>query len=412
MNDIRKRIFKRLFTGWLLLSLAMGSVIFYLEMMKVDNLVTGLALEESSFFTSAMDRASVKETGLLRQEARLARHFAMISLYDLEGRRILLAINPNSGGIMENPEVRPFAPSSTIRYRRFLSGGHLYMRITLPLKDRDSTPLGYFDGIYRVVDRTFRNIEIDIAGTLLMVVAVCFITAFMLYPIIISLNRELIKLSSELLKGNVELMDVLGCAIAKRDSDTNAHNYRVTIYAIRLAEALGLDNGRIRNLIAGAFLHDVGKIGIRDAILLKPDRLDEEEFRTMREHVLLGVDIIRRSGWLKGARDVVEFHHEKYDGTGYMKGLKGDEIPLNARIFTVVDVFDALASRRPYKEPIDFEETMEMLMMDRGKRFDPEILDKFRTIAHSLYLEIDNADENRLEAMMNELISRHFLKNT
>ncbi len=408
MNDIRKRVFKRLFIGWLLLSLAIGSVAFYLEMMKVDKFVTGLALDESSFFTSVLSRQSVKETDLLMHEAGLARHFAMIALYDAEGKRILLAINRS--GVMENREVRPFYPVSAMKSTRFISEGHLYMRITLPLQDRDARPLGYFDGIYQVSDRTFRNIEIDVAGTLLLVVVVCFLTAVMLYPIIISLNRELIKLSSDLLKGNIELMDVLGCAIAKRDSDTNAHNYRVTIYAIRLAEALGLDNGQIRNLIAGAFLHDVGKIGISDTILLKPDRLDEAEFRIMRSHVLLGVDIIRRSGWLKGARDVVEFHHEKYDGSGYMKGLKGQEIPLNARIFTVVDVFDALASRRPYKEPIAFDEVMEMLMKERGKRFDPEILDKFATIAHSLYLEIDNADENRLETMMNGLISRHFLK--
>ena len=409
MKDIRSRILKRLFAGWLVLSLAMGSVVSYLELKKVDKLVTGLALEESSFFTSAMDKASVKETGLLQQEAVLARHFAMISLYDTEGRRILLAVNPNGKGIME--KVRPFAPVGSIRYRSFLSGGHLYMRIRLPLHDKDARTLGYFDGIYRVDDKTFRNIEIDVVGTLLLVIVVCLITAVMLYPIIISLNRELIKLSSDLLKGNIELMDVLGSAIAKRDSDTNAHNYRVTVYAIRLAEALGLDNGQIRNLIAGAFLHDVGKIGISDNILLKPDRLDEKEFAIMRSHVMLGVDIIRRSGWLKGARDVVEFHHEKFDGSGYMKGLKGREIPLNARIFTVVDVFDALASRRPYKDPIDFDETMDMLKKDRGKRFDPEILDRFCAIAHGLYLDIANAEENRLEEMMNGLISKHFLNN-
>ncbi len=411
MNNIRKHVFKRLFIGWLLLSLAIGSVVFYLEMKKVDKLVMGLALEESGFFTSALDRSSVKELGSLKQKALLARHFVVIALYDENGRQILLETNPHDAGIERKLAVHPFTRVSSVHYKRFLAEKHLYMQILLPIYDKDSRPLGYFDGIYQVDAKTFQNIEIDIVGTLLLVIVVCFITAVMLYPIIISLNRELIKLSSDLLKGNIELMDVLGSAIAKRDSDTNAHNYRVTIYAIRLAEAIGLDNGQIRNLIAGAFLHDVGKIGISDNILLKPDRLNEEEFRKMRSHVLLGVDIIRRSGWLKGAREVVEYHHEKFDGSGYMRGLRGNEIPLNARIFTIVDVFDALTSRRPYKDPIDFDETMNMLMQDSGKRFDPELLDIFRNIAHALYLEIANSEENKLEAMMNELIAKHFLKN-
>ena len=118
-------------------------------------------------------------------------------------------------------------------------------------------------------------------------------------------------------------MEVLGSAIAMRDADTHLHNYRVTVYAIRLAEALGLSKPDIQRLIAGAFLHDVGKIGISDTILLKPPgRLTAQEFQVMRTHVLLGVDIIAKADWLRGARDVVEFHHEKFDGSGYMKGLK------------------------------------------------------------------------------------------
>jgi HD-GYP domain-containing protein (c-di-GMP phosphodiesterase class II) len=241
-----------------------------------------------------------------------------------------------------------------------------------------------------------------------LVVVVILATTVVLYPVIISLNKGLVKLSSDLLKGNIELMEVLGSAIAKRDSDTNVHNYRVTIYAIRLAEALGLAQTQIRNLIAGAFLHDVGKIGISDNILLKPGKLTDEEFQVMRTHVLLGEDIIAKSNWLQHARDVVEFHHEKYDGNGYMRGLKGEEIPLNARIFAIVDVFDALTSKRPYKEPFSFEEAMSILHRDRGTHFDPRLVDAFSAIAPGLYREISTADDDAVEAMLNDRVRRHF----
>jgi len=270
--------------------------------------------------------------------------------------------------------------------------------------------IGYFKGVYQVDAETLHNIEIDIVGTLLLVVVVILMTAIMLYPIIISLNKGLVKLSSDLLNGNIELMDVLGSAIAKRDSDTNSHNYRVTIYAIRFAEILGLPSAQIRKLTAGAFLHDVGKIGIRDNILLKPASLTEEEFAVMRTHVLLGTDIISRSKWLEGAREVVEFHHEKFDGSGYMKGLVGNEIPLNARIFTIVDVFDALTSRRPYKEPFDFDEAMELMKPDSGKRFDPKLLQIFHEQANSLYQAISHAPDDVLESMLKDLIRQHFLR--
>ncbi len=128
----------------------------------------------------------------------------------------------------------------------------------------------------------------------------------------------------------------------------------------------------------------------------------------MRTHVLLGEDIIAKSNWLQHARDVVEFHHEKYDGSGYMGGLKGEEIPLNARIFAIVDVFDALTSKRPYKEPFSFEEAMAILHRDRGIHFDPRLVDAFSDIAPALYQEISTAGDEAVEAMLNDRVKRHF----
>jgi len=157
------------------------------------------------------------------------------------------------------------------------------------------------------------------------------------------------------------------------------------------------------------FLHDVGKIGIRDPILLKPGKLTPEEFEVMKTHVSLGVDILSKSSWLSGARDVVEFHHEKYDGTGYPQGLKAEAIPLNARIFAIVDVFDALTSKRPYKESWTMPEAIAMLERDSGSHFDPQLVKSFVMLAPDLYQKISGIEAHRLEVMLQHSIARYFL---
>ncbi len=140
---------------------------------------------------------------------------------------------------------------------------------------------------------------------------------------------------------------------------TDIHNYRVTIYAVRLAEAVGLGRRSIRSLIKGAFLHDVGKIGISDRILMKPSRLTGEEFEVMKGHVRHGVDIVERSDWLKDATQVVGYHHEQYAGDGYPAGIEGKNIPM-----TSAAAVDALTSKRPYKEPSDL--AIDILQKKRG----------------------------------------------
>ena len=266
-----------------------------------------------------------------------------------------------------------------------------------------------FGGMSGVSSAAANNVEPGIVRALTLTVVVILATLIVLYPIIILLNKGLFRLSSALLKSNVELMEVLGSAIAKRDADTHVHNYRVTIYAIRLAEEVGLSAHNIRRLMTGAFLHDVGKIGIADAVLRKPDTLTSEEAAVLRRHVALEVDIIAKSNWLGGAREEVEFHHEKFDGSGYMKGLKGEAIPLNARIFAIVDVFDALTSRRPYKVPFSFDETREIMRRGRGSHFDPRLLDTFYTIAPQLFAQVNGAEDTAVEAILRGLVNQYFL---
>lgn len=418
-SNIHKKVLTRLLIGWLVFSLLIGGVVFYWEMEKVDDYVLGLATKEAGTFTSdtlehfnRIDQAHPEVLQQIRTKADefLKNHFTVIELYNRDKEQFLEIVDPGMESLEQELKrhVHRFPLEGAVHYKKFYINSRVYMQVLLPLNDDRGHLAGYFEGVYEVDDATFRNIRDDVVRTLLLVVVVIFSTSVMLYPIIISLNKGLIKLSGDLLRGNIELMEVLGSAIAKRDSDTNIHNYRVTIYAIRLAEALGCSRAEVRGLISGAFLHDVGKIGISDNILLKPGRLTEEEFAMMRTHVLLGVDIIAKSNWLKNARDVVEFHHEKFDGNGYMRGLKGDEIPLNARIFAIVDVFDALTSRRPYKEPYSFDEAMGILRRDSGSHFDPAIMTHFETMARDLHQSISHASEREVELELNRLLQRHF----
>jgi HD-GYP domain-containing protein (c-di-GMP phosphodiesterase class II) len=221
-------------------------------------------------------------------------------------------------------------------------------------------------------------------------------------------EAELEQLALRLTHSNIGMLEVLGSAIAKRDSDTNAHNYRVTIYAIHLGKALGLDNAALSRLIKGSFLHDVGKIAISDAILLKPGKLTFEEFEVMKTHVRHGSEIIRNYEWLCDADDVVLHHHEKFDGSGYPDGLAGERIPLNARIFAIADVFDALTSKRPYKGPIPVDRTMEIMADGSGTHFDPELFPVFSQSAAEMYERLARLSESALTESLHTLMNEYY----
>ena len=414
-KNIHKTVLQRLALAWVILSIVLGGIVFYLETESADDHILNLAVKESESFTSEnLHRLNQPDPDLsgLRQKTTefLKSHFIVVELYNRNKQKILEEMDPDKDAIeaelKKNPHSFPLADSTY--YRKLLIGQDVFLQVLLPLKEKDGAVAGYFEGVYQLDAETLRNIRNDVTRALILVVVIVLATTLVLYPIIMSLNKGLITLSRNLLKGNIELMEVLGNAIAKRDSDTSVHNYRVTVYAIRLAEALNHAGTPMRQLIAGAFLHDVGKIGISDNILLKPGKLTDEEFMVMRTHVALGVDILAKSDWLLEARDVVEFHHEKYDGNGYQKGLKGEDIPLNARIFAIADVFDALISERPYKKAFSFDDAMRILQEGRGTHFDPLLLDAFTKIASELYTTINGQEDQIVEEMMMALVSKHF----
>jgi HD-GYP domain-containing protein (c-di-GMP phosphodiesterase class II) len=276
------------------------------------------------------------------------------------------------------------------------------------LRNSADVPVGYIEGLYVISPAFFSRARKSAIFTALMVAGIVLLTTIILYPSINTLLRRVSGLSANLLHANMEILSVLGSAVAKRDNDTDIHSYRVTIYAVRLAEELGLPENEIRALIKGAFLHDVGKIGIRDSILLKPSRLTSEEFKEMNEHIRHGMDIVSGSVWLHDAALVVGNHHEKYDGTGYLEKRANGDIPRVARIFAIADVFDALSSKRPYKDAMGYEETMNNLIGGKGSYFDPEILDVFIKIAPILYETYANRDDNKPRDDLKQINARYF----
>ncbi len=161
------------------------------------------------------------------------------------------------------------------------------------------------------------------------------------------------------------------------DLGTAGHTIRVAEWASVLAQSLGIEGEMLEHIKKRAMLHDVGKIAISDHILNKPGPLDEEEWKIMREHPKIGYEMLINIDFLRSALDIVRYHHERWDGQGYPDKLQGEAIPLAARIFTIVDVFDALLSKRPYKNEMSESQAIEILKEQRGKQFDPQLVDHF-----------------------------------
>jgi response regulator RpfG family c-di-GMP phosphodiesterase len=185
------------------------------------------------------------------------------------------------------------------------------------------------------------------------------------------LNRQLDSLveerTSNLLNGLVSALDL-------RDTETQWHSRRVGRYARRLASELGVGSRELDDIERGAMLHDIGKIGVRDAVLLKPGPLDAEEWREMQRHPALGYDILKGIAFLDGARLIPLHHQEQWDGRGYPSGLRGEEICLGARIFAVVDTYDAITSDRPYRASRSYEIARREIEKYAGTQFDPAVV--------------------------------------
>jgi putative nucleotidyltransferase with HDIG domain len=183
-------------------------------------------------------------------------------------------------------------------------------------------------------------------------------------------------------------LQALSSALDSRDNETNGHSYRVTAYTIRLAQEMGVNREQLTTIMRGALLHDVGKIGVPDSILLKQGPLTTEEWVRMRSHVEIGYHMLKHIPFLESALEIVRFHHERWDGTGYPYGLKGEEIPLSARIFAVCDAYDAITSDRPYRKGRSYEEALREIAAQSGRQFDPSVVEALQRISPEEWIGI------------------------
>lgn len=172
-------------------------------------------------------------------------------------------------------------------------------------------------------------------------------------------------------------LEAMGDALDLRDQETEGHSRRVTAYTIAIARAMGLDADELRTIARGAFLHDIGKIATPDAILLKPGRLTAEEQAVMRQHCERGYEMVRKIPFLRDAAEIVYAHQERFDGTGYPRGLRGEQIPLGARIFAIADTLDAMTSDRPYRKGSSIHAATAEIVRCSGAQFDPHIVEVF-----------------------------------
>ncbi len=185
-----------------------------------------------------------------------------------------------------------------------------------------------------------------------------------------------------------ETLDTLAVLLDARDNETAGHGQRVCLYTVEIAKVMRTPRGTIKELARGALLHDIGKIGIPDAILLKPGKLTAEETAVMRTHVKIGCDLLRRLDRLAASAEIVLTHHERFDGLGYPRGLKGSQIPLGARIFAVADTLDAMTTDRPYRRAGSFEDAFAEIRAQSGRQFDPEVVEAFFSIPACVWEEI------------------------
>ncbi len=183
-------------------------------------------------------------------------------------------------------------------------------------------------------------------------------------------------------------LEALGDAIDLKDAETEFHSRRVTAFTIAIAKQMGLSKEEIKVIAYGAFLHDFGKIAISDDILRKPGKLTDDEMAMMREHCYLGYKIISRIPFLAEAAEIVYAHQEHYDGTGYPRGLKGEEIPLGARIFAIADTLDAMRSDRPYRAAQTIQAVRKEIERWSGRQFDPQIVKVFLEMPDDIWEDL------------------------
>lgn len=418
LNTFKKRTAIRIAAVSVLLAAMASPLAWYVASENAEEGMVALAIEESGRMlqqSNAINLAGPQATEHAVKAAKTISGglFDIAEIYDGAGQKLAESLTPQGASVEELLPKHGAPKYASASYESLkLPNAFWILRVFVPLRDsgggQGQAITGYFEGVRVVPAWQKAQIFSNSLSVALMVGLASLLCGAALYPVVVYLSADNERKSREVLNSHISMMEALGRAIAKRDSDTGAHNFRVAWIASLIGERMGLAGSAMQALIAGSFLHDVGKIGIPDAVLLKPGKLDAPELALMRTHVEQGTEIVTGMGWLDGANAVVAGHHEKWDGSGYPLQLAGQAIAQSARIFAVADVFDALCSRRPYKEPMGFDAAMAILEKDSGSHFDPAVVAVFRPMARGIFERLSNISENDARDLLQQRVQKSF----
>ena len=390
---------------------------WWLSREKAEETIVSMAMEEARGLMRQSPFELDGENTIMHAnaaaQALVGGLFDIVEIYSAQGIKIAEALTATGKEIESTIDLHgPPRYTSASYESQYISDNKWVIRVFVPIfiknNSNHSIIQGYIEGVRLIPDWQRSDIRNDAFQVAIMVALAALVCGGILFPVVMRLFAENQNKARELLESNIFMMEALGRTIAKRDSDTGTHNYRVAWIAARLGESVNLNAEQMQALILGSFLHDIGKIGIPDAILLKPGKLSDDEMSIMRTHVDLGEQIVSDAGWLERAQTVVGGHHEKWNGSGYPRGLTQTQIPLIARIFSVADVFDALCSKRPYKAPFTLNQSMAILKEGSGNHFDPDLVEVFSKIAPQIHAITSQSSEAEMIDLLHTTIKKHF----
>jgi putative nucleotidyltransferase with HDIG domain len=327
-----------------------------------------------------------------------------LNLYARDGRLVFSTTQPDRiGRIRTSPDLktaaRGGAPSAEI-VDPIGSAGKV-VKVWTPLRTERSRPVGAAE--VSLDDSVVTAVIADARGTIWYAVAVVFGVLWVVLALLVrgasvhlraqnedlaERQHDLVESSRELEATLLETIETLNAAVEARDPYTAGHSQRVRRVSLAIGRELRLSAKQLGALATAALFHDIGKIGMPDSILTKPDRLDRHEAATMREHVTRGAEIVSRISSLKDSVPAIRHHHERWDGLGYPDRLSGPEIPIEAAIIAIADAWDAMTTDRPYSAALEMSEAIVQIHAGRGKQFNPAVVDAFVAVSQRRPAEI------------------------
>lgn len=302
-------------------------------------------------------------------------------------RKSIAGYAADTGEVLNIEDVYHIPSEFSFSYNRDFDEKNNYRcksMLTVPMKDNDSNVIGVLQ-LINAKDETGEIISFDRHIEPLVES----------FASMAAVSIKNVQLKDSIKQAYLETIYRLSVAAEYKDTDTGSHIKRMSRYSEIIAQAMGMDRDFCEKMLYASPLHDIGKIGIPDAVLLKPAKLNDEEWEIMRSHTIMGYEILKDADneLINFAGSIALYHHEKFDGTGYPGKIKGKDIPIEGRIVALADVFDALSSKRPYKEPWPLEKILDVIKKDSGTHFDPEVSEAFFNNIDKILAVRDSYDE-------------------